>query len=527
MNDGKEIHSSTYRSAASPTTRVAPKSGRRKKADSLIGSTIDSKYLLLERIGLGAMGAVYKAEHTMMGRIVALKLLHRHLTGAEDDEFFKRFQREARTACKIEHPNAVTLYDFGIHNEQAYIVMQYNPGRTLKTILAKEGPLSAQRTLQIMEQVCPAIAAAHKLGIVHRDLKPDNIMCRIDEEGIERVQVLDFGLAKVMGDPEGPINTMTKNGIVMGTPHYMAPEQALGKQLDARSDIYALGITLYEMLSGKVPFNSDSAVELMLKHISDKPTPLRKLLRKGEIPSELEAVVNRSLKKEPKNRQQTVSEFLDQIRSAVTHDTSFKKIIRKSKPKKKVKAVKEPRRKVTPTPHRKTQSGKSSKRRWSNWALASMVGLGITLATLSYPYVTYFSPEEIARRAEAIERQKRAQLHIDLAREFIKNGNLGSAAYELVKAQEKNPSDAKIYYQLGTIYAKQFKLDKAAIVLQNAVRVDPAFSQAHFALGNIYFKQHKITEAISQYKRTLQLDRKHRLALKNLKLCRKALRDYK
>jgi len=290
------------------------------KSDPRIGKIIDRKYKILSRVGDGGMGVVYKAEHELMGRLVAVKVLHRHLVADQNyDTFMQRFQREARTASQINHPNAVTIYDFGISEETAYLVMEFVEGKSLKQVLADEGHLDIERAAAIFAQVCDAVAAAHRLGIVHRDLKPDNIVLSM-EDGKEVAQVLDFGIAKVLTEQQDTSVTMTQAGTTLGTPRYMSPEQVLGKTLDARSDVYSLAVVLYEMLTGDIPFKADSAMELMLKHVNESPISMRSF-QGIKIHREIEAVVMRGLQKDVKERYQKIGElsndFLQAVKRAV------------------------------------------------------------------------------------------------------------------------------------------------------------------------------------------------------------------
>ena len=296
--------------------------------DPLIGTTLDGKYKILKRIGTGGMGAVYQAEHSMMRRIVAIKVLRCDLSDEQEKtEYFKRFEREVYTTSKIEHPNAVTVHDYGIDNAMPYLVMKYVSGDTLRQVLAEHGPLSAKRTLNILEQTAGALAQAHSLGIVHRDLKPDNIMISQKDDDAEWVEVLDFGIAKVSDGQESQTTSVTKTGCLVGSPRYMSPEQVTGKDISASSDIYSLGTIAYEMLCGSTPFQSDSVMEFLTKHAYEAPPKMSATNPKIEVPASVEAAILRSLAKDPEKRQQSISEFIEELKSAFsnrTKDNSFK-----------------------------------------------------------------------------------------------------------------------------------------------------------------------------------------------------------
>ena len=301
------------------TTSEAPK--RPKKTDKLLNQLLAGKFKILKKIGEGGMGSVYIATQEPIDRKVAIKVLLGKL--AEDEIAVKRFEQEARAISKMQHPNTVTIYDFGRtqdeDGERLYIVMEYLKGRTLTQVLRADGVLQPARACRIMRQVCASLADAHAAGIIHRDLKPDNIF--LTEIGSDKdwVKVLDFGVAK-LADSEGA-GTLTQTGMIFGTPKYMSPEQAEGRPIDYRADIYAIGVVLYELLVGRPPFVADTPVGLLLKHISEPPAPFARVRPDLQIDPRVEAIVMKSLDKRPERRQQMVAELaaeLEAFERAVT-----------------------------------------------------------------------------------------------------------------------------------------------------------------------------------------------------------------
>jgi serine/threonine protein kinase len=281
--------------------------------EQLIGTILDNKYRIEAKIGEGGMGKVYRATHIHMDHTVAVKILHSHLSS--DQTALERFRREARAAAQLHHPNAVAVTDFGVTKNQrvAYLVMEFLEGQDLRQMIDKQKRLGYQETYSIVHQICSALDAAHSNGIVHRDLKPDNIWVFKSPEGLERIKVLDFGIAKVQSTTE--MIKLTQQGVIVGTPHYMSPEQCRGEELDARSDIYSLGVIIYEMLTGQVPFQAPTPVAVVIKHASERPTPPRTL--RAEIPEEIEEVVMRALEKKREDRQDSAIELAEQFETAL------------------------------------------------------------------------------------------------------------------------------------------------------------------------------------------------------------------
>jgi len=264
---------------------------------------IDGRYRVVNRIGSGGMADVWCADDTQLGRKVALKLLHPRF--AEDDEFVERFRREASSAAGLQHPNVVAVFDRGEWEGTYYIAMEYLPGRSLKQLVRDHGALDPALAVSLVVQILKAARFAHRRGIVHRDIKPHNVI--VDEEG--RAKVTDFGIARAGA------SDMTETGSIMGTAQYLSPEQAQGHPVDARSDLYSIGVVLYELLTGRVPFDGESAVTIALKHVAEEPVPPGQL--NPAVPPALEAVVMRAMAKDPAQRFQDADSFIFALQHAM------------------------------------------------------------------------------------------------------------------------------------------------------------------------------------------------------------------
>jgi serine/threonine-protein kinase len=263
---------------------------------------IDGRYRMLSRVGSGGMADVVCAEDLQLGRKVAIKLLHRRF--AEDAEFVERFRREASSAAGLQHPHVVAVYDRGEWDGTYYIAMEYLDGRSLKRLVTDEGPLEPRRAIDLTIQILKAARFAHKRGIIHRDLKPHNVIV----DGEDRAKVTDFGIARAGA------SDMTQTGSIMGTAQYLSPEQAQGHAVSAPSDLYSIGIILYEMITGRVPFEGESAVTIALKQVSEAPTPPTAF--NPAVSPALEAVVLRALEKDPHRRFADADEFIGALEAA-------------------------------------------------------------------------------------------------------------------------------------------------------------------------------------------------------------------
>ncbi len=283
--------------------------------DPVIGLTIEGKYRIEGLIGTGGMGAVYRATRLLIGDEVAIKILHSERV--VDPHASERFRREAQAAARLKHPNAVSIYDFGVSQEGLqYLVMELIEGRSLREVSRQQGTLDPSLAAEVTSQVCAALDEAHRQHIVHRDIKPDNIILHSSGSGL-RVKVLDFGIAKLRDDTA---SHLTQTGSVMGTPHYMSPEQCLGEELDNRADIYSVGVVLYELLCGRVPFDSPISTAVVVQHVNQQPPSLRTL--NPAISPQMEAAVLRALEKRREARPQTAGAYAREVATAFGRSAS-------------------------------------------------------------------------------------------------------------------------------------------------------------------------------------------------------------
>ncbi|HYI08343.1 MAG TPA: serine/threonine-protein kinase [Thermoanaerobaculia bacterium] len=302
---GAETHSGTIPFAYAPTAvqgEATPQRRAQRRGTSLHdGDVFADRYEVLSSLGRGGMGAVYRVRDRKDGALRALKVLHKT---AEEEDAAVRFRREIGILARIEHPGIVRIFDWGVEDDRMYFAAELIEGEDLRTVLRRRGVLSPADTARVGARIAEALGAAHAIGIVHRDVKPHNVMVRTDG----RITLLDFGVARGVGID---MQTITSTGVIVGTPDYMAPEQFQGQRLDARGDIYSLGIVLYELVCGAVPFRGDTPVGLGMQHQQVLPPPIR--TQRPNVPAWLERIILKCLEKDPAQRFQTAGDLAAEL----------------------------------------------------------------------------------------------------------------------------------------------------------------------------------------------------------------------
>jgi serine/threonine-protein kinase len=439
----------------------------------MIGTVIGQRYRIVSRVGVGGMGAVYRAEHTMMRRDLAIKVLLPELGGKE--EFARRFEREAESASRLAHPNIITVTDFG-HTAQGqlFLVMEYLAGESLSSVI-KQGPIALPRALHIIRQMLRALEHAHAAGVVHRDLKPDNIML-IEREGRrDVVKMLDFGIAKVT-QPSSGGEALTQAGVIFGTPEYLSPEQALGEAVDARTDIYAAGVILYEMLAGRRPFESEDKVKIISMHLAHAPPRVRDVSPTVEIPVALEQVILQALEKSRENRFATATAFLQALEDSEMPPGEAGLDMGATIPHLPLDATTGQR----PRPGAGAAGGSGIDRLGrflgSGRGLATAVALAVGLAVVaglvrrtSVHRALVTAPAKPAPPAPAlVDRLKKVEV-------LLEEGSTAAARAALEGELAQRPKDARIRYMLGRVAFADSKHGEGLAHYQEAIALDPGF----------------------------------------------------
>jgi predicted Ser/Thr protein kinase len=323
----------------------------------MIGEVIAERYEVLELVGTGGMSSVYKSHDRLLERNVALKVLHPHY--GDDDEYVERFRREARAVAQLSHPNIVTVIDRGEADGHQFIVFELIDGENLKELVNRTGPLPARRAVDLAIAIAEALSFAHEHGIVHRDVKPQNVLLNAEGEA----KVTDFGIARSLDVEQG----VTQTGTVLGTSNYLSPEQASGKQVTAATDVYSLGVVLYELLTGEVPFPGENFVAVAMKHLNEPVPDI--LERRPDVPVRLAAAMERALEKDPTRRFPSMRDFAAELRACLAELGSFDAD----------RTFVAPRQALRPSAPRRTRA---KRRRWPVFAVLALAGAAVALGVI-------------------------------------------------------------------------------------------------------------------------------------------------
>ena len=434
--------------AGSAPVNVSLGLASRSTRDPLIGATVGGRFKVEELIGQGGMGKVYRGRHLALDRFVCLKMLKPALL--EDPTVVGRFEREAMAASRLNHPNSIQVLDFGRNEADGalYLVMEYVQGKDLRAVLRDEWPVPEERLCRIMAQVLAALSEAHAHHVIHRDLKPENIMIEQRRDHPDFVKVLDFGIAKIL---DSDLPGLTRADVVCGTPQYMAPEQATGGKLDARCDLYAVGVMLYQMVTSHLPFDGDSSMDVLTRQVHELPVPPRKRQPGAPISEPMESLILHVLSKDPARRPQSAEE-LRQLLIAVPQGNvaAAERAAHDRRP-----AVPtEPRQSSRParTPARAPERGQ---RRLPSSAIAGAAALAL-LAGLAWRWQRSNHARPMLRMsAVAMPGSRDAARAIELVRSAAEReaaGDHGAARDLLLQAVEADPENAEAHYRLGGFF---------------------------------------------------------------------------
>jgi serine/threonine-protein kinase len=443
--------------------------------DPYIGALVGERYRVLARLGEGGMGAVYRAEHVHMRKEVALKLLHGEL--GRVDEAVRRFEREAQSASRLSHPSIIAVTDFGrAASGELYLAMEYVKGESLADVLARERRLPLGRALEILRQVLSALDHAHGQGVVHRDLKPANLMLTVDPAtGGDRVKILDFGIAKMSQGAEG--ERFTQGAMVFGTPSYMSPEQATAQDVDLRSDLYACGVMLFEMILGRKPFVAEDLVRVMAMHVTQPPPPFASVAPELALPPALELAVQRALEKDRTRRYQSASEFaaaleglegLPRLRTIVAKLQTVAQTITQ--------------------PVVGQLRGAYARLPWKVRRFTPVAGaLGVVLLLVLVPSLCSKAPGPVPIAAPPPPKPVAPAVQSDLARveDAMGAGKLIEARAMLLRLLTEHPKAGRVHHVLGNLEFVERKVRAGVDAYAEALRLDPGLRADAALLVNV------------------------------------------
>jgi len=417
---------------------------------TMVSATI-GRYHIIEELGRGGMGVVYKGHDPLLNRSVAIKILSQQLVGNPESK--DRFIREAQAAARLNHPNITAIFDINEHEGIYFLVFEFIQGQSLDRYVREHGMLSVPDALKFFIAAAQALDYAHQHGIVHRDVKPGNVMITDDR----KVKVADFGIAWVEAS-----HTLTQPGEVIGSCFYFSPEQARGEKVDRRADIYSLGVLLYEMLTGQVPFRADNLPAVIQLHLTQDPEPPTSL--NMAIPRSIEAAVLKCMRKDPSERYQNVSDLLKDLQTEDVPEDLY-------------------RTKISP----------------SEAALHNILGNNyykqgkLDLAVMEWNKATNLDPYN-------------ALTHNNLGTALDGMGRLGEAITEYGKAVDLNPNNFVAHYNLGSAHYRKGELERSIEEYRKVTVLNPKFAPAYYNLGNGYFKLGKMDSAIEEWQKALILN---------------------
>jgi tRNA A-37 threonylcarbamoyl transferase component Bud32 len=426
--------------------------------DRYVGTIISDRYRLVRRIGVGGMGVVYEAEHTLMKKALAIKLLHPEL--GHVDQIVQRFEREAQSASRLSHPGIIQVTDFGKTEQgELFLVMEFLIGESLAETIAHSNRIPVARATGIMRQVLAALDHAHGLGVIHRDLKPENIMLTRREDLSERdhVKLLDFGIAKLNHDAPADGPALTQAGIIFGTPSYMSPEQAMGQPTCARSDLYSCGVILYEMVTGKKPFVAEKLMQVISMHLTVEAKPARDAAPDAGISEQLSETIRKALAKRPEDRFATALEFLDALEGRHVSSTLKRRI--------------EPVRAALRGRWRRL----SRAGRWTAAGVAAalcVAAIGLTFRPRAKPLHPKLVAPDIASALKPAEAA-------------LERGDVVTAKAILLQRLPQNPGAARVHYLLGTVEFLDHQPTMALQSYRECLRLDPGYRADPALLQNV------------------------------------------
>ena len=438
-------------------------SPRRGRLEQMLGTVIDAKYRVDAFLGRGGMGTVWKAHHLQIGRPVAIKLLRSGDDGEISEEALERFRREAAVASKLRHDNTVILYDSGVHGSSPYLVMEYLVGETLRSRLRAQGKLSIESAASICSEIAAGLMEAHSHGVLHRDLKPENVML-VSKNGVERAVVLDFGVAKLLTDSDP---TLTEQGVLIGTPHYMSPEQIRGQPVSYTADVYALGIMVYEMLTGAVPFKGDSALSVAMQHLNEVPEPIERLIPESPFAAAIDGMLKQALAKNPQERFQTPLELSAALAGIISG---------RSEP---VAAV---------------------SRQGSRVGVLFGIFLLLVVSNL-YRLEHRTAPPPVVPIEQPVNDIRLEQLKE--ARRLVREGRNIDALQRYHRLLEMDGNNAKLLGEMGAVLLTLNQLPEAAEAFTKALAIEPAQSGIRANYGYVLLLQQRFSEAEAELRKVL------------------------